>query len=75
ADVSIYIYSITGDLIWKRSYTGGTAGGSVTYNTVAWDGKNDAGQMVANGMYVYIITATEDGSERILKRARLVVYR
>lgn len=55
AAIKLLIYDITGRSIWQRNYMPGENGGTVV-NGVFWDGKNEFGEYVGNGAYVYIIT-------------------
>jgi len=66
-DTYIYIFDITGTLICRKSYPYGVPGGNQGVNRVYWDGKNDYGEIVANGVYPFKV-ATEGrtiGSGRI----------
>jgi flagellar hook assembly protein FlgD len=58
----IYIYDSLGELVRKLSWENG-------YNTVNWDGKNDNGQYVASGVYLWKI---KDDSKKVSK---LVIIR
>lgn len=51
-DVEIKIFTTNGQLVKTFSYTHASPG---TY-TVIWDAKNDAGQAIASGVYIYRIS-------------------
>ncbi|HWN81600.1 MAG TPA: hypothetical protein VNM87_05870, partial [Candidatus Udaeobacter sp.] len=51
APVAIEIFTLLGDRVWSRSIPAGEAGGQAGLNEVAWDGRNEAGQAVRNGVY------------------------
>jgi hypothetical protein len=71
ADIDIYIYTMSGDLIIKKVCpAGGVGGSSTTYNKVPWDGKDTSGNIVGNGMYIYFLV----NSGTVIKKSRLVVY-
>ncbi|HUN65408.1 MAG TPA: flagellar hook capping FlgD N-terminal domain-containing protein [Bacteroidota bacterium] len=53
ASVSVQVYDSSGTLV--RTISGGGLGSGD--NTVAWDGKNDAGTTVASGKYTFKVTA------------------
>ena len=50
-DVNVYIYDVGGDLVWK-GFTSGAA-------SISWDGKNHAGNLVAPGVYFYVVKDTQ----------------
>jgi len=39
-----------------------------------WDGRDSEGRTIANGTYLYTITA-DDGADRVRKKEALIVYR
>lgn len=49
--VDIEIFTLYGDRVWSRTLVGGTPGGRSGLNQVDWDGRNDAGAPVRNGVY------------------------
>jgi hypothetical protein len=56
-NVLFRIFTITGQLVWSRSYTQAEPQGKQGYHrigwdSVIWDGKNDIGQRVLNGVYI-----------------------
>ncbi len=53
SDVDIRIFTLTGDLVWTRKLTGLHRG--FYDRLVKWDGKNDKGQTVLNGVYLGVI--------------------
>ena len=57
ADVYIYFFDITGNLICRKFCQGGTSGGNQGINRVYWDGKNDFGETVANGVYLFRVAS------------------
>ncbi len=70
ADVSIKIYTIAGRLIKVINYVPGTVG----YNQIHWDGKDEDNDALANGVYFYKIIARcgDDVTENI---ERFIVMR
>jgi len=59
-DVSFYIYTLTGALVWSTSFTAsepqGTEGiHSNGSSVVIWDGRNDTGFQVLNGVYILVM--------------------
>jgi hypothetical protein len=55
SDVSLRVFSLAGELVkssWNRNLTN-LPGGEIYY--VVWDGKNDEGDTVLNGVYICVI--------------------
>ncbi len=70
ADISILIYSLNLELVKKWDlfdYAG-------YHDTVSWDGKDEQGDSVPNGVYVLIIKATA-GGESVKKMSKIAVLR
>lgn len=70
AEVVIRIFTISGRLIRILRGVPGRAG----YNQVRWDGRDADGHLLANGVYLYTVTA-DDGRKRVREKERLIVYR
>jgi hypothetical protein len=58
SDISLKIYTLLGELVWSVSFSatdpeglGGTHAGNII-----WDGRNEKGQKVLNGVYVAVLT-------------------
>ncbi len=54
-DVRVRIFSISGELIIDRQIAG--------QSSWVWDGKNERGEAVARGIYIYLITNSEGGKK------------
>jgi subtilisin family serine protease len=68
ADVDLRIVDMSGDLVYEKKYgIGETQAGS---NKKIWDGKNDLGQVVANGVYIVTVTA-----DKVTARNRVAVLK
>src|SRR3989339_585843 len=52
ANINLYIFSITGELLYKS-----TIASPLTSGTISWNGKNSNGKNVSPGIYSYIIIA------------------
>ncbi len=65
AEVTLYIYGVDGSLIWRLTLGHQPAG---MYHSksraVYWDGKNEAGEAVASGIYFYTFSAGDFTSTR-----------
>jgi len=51
SSVTITIYDLLGQEVWRESYRAGENGGKEV-NSVPWDGRNLSGKVVANGGYI-----------------------
>jgi len=73
SNIKIFIYTLLGDLVRKWKFSPGiTSKSKGQYegytNEIKWDGRNGDGHIVANGMYLCIISAKSDsGKEREIK--------
>lgn len=75
ADVSIYIYSISGEQLWSKHLSSGAIdGGSIGFNAVEWDGRNHYGEVVANGVYIGYLIA-RDGSSKKVGKVKIAVLK
>jgi hypothetical protein len=61
SSVTIDIYALTGELVWTKSIGSGQPGGTGTeggtWHEVEWNGRNDKGELVRNGVYLCKINA------------------
>jgi subtilisin family serine protease len=71
SDIYIYFFDISGSLLCRKFYSSGTSGGAQGTNRVYWDGKNDFGETVANGVYLFRI-ASED---RTIGKGKIIVLK
>ena len=69
-DVRIRVYTVSGRLVYERRENGMSPG----YHQLAWDGRDAEGDKLANGIYVYRITAHND-SRTASYEGRLVKLR
>jgi len=75
ADVTFRIYTLTGKLVWSRSFTSSDPQGSEGLHSlgrtpVTWDGRNDGGRKVLNGVYILVM---ETGYGEVAKTKIAVV--
>jgi hypothetical protein len=73
ANIDIFIFNITGEIIKKITINQGEEGGLGQRNVVKWDGVTDQGNIVSNGVYIGNIVAR--GENRVLSKFKLTVYR
>ena len=70
AEVTIKVYTVAGELIKTIGSTAAQAG----YHEIPWDGRNDYGEKLANGVYLYRIVVNS-GKETVSLVKKLAVLR
>lgn len=70
ASITIEIFTITGEKIKTINTTG-----LIGFNKVLWGGINDRGELVANGVYIYRITAQSISGEKHVIKGKMAVLR
>ncbi|MBB30658.1 MAG: hypothetical protein CME25_17350, partial [Gemmatimonadetes bacterium] len=70
AEVTLRIYTVTGRLVRILDNLPGRTG----FNQARWDGSDADGHPLANGAYLYTVTA-DDGTVRVRVKERFIVYR
>jgi flagellar hook assembly protein FlgD len=64
--VDLKIYTLLGQLVKSENRNVSNQPAPSSYTGITWDGRNDAGQTVLNGVYIgYIKINYEDGSSRV----------
>jgi hypothetical protein len=71
SNITLSIHDVAGTTIAKRNLSAGTNGGRAGYNEVPWDGRSDAGDVVGNGIYIYLVIA--DG--KVVAKGKLTVLK
>jgi hypothetical protein len=69
SDIKLVIYNEKGKAAWQRNFSAGAEGGKMKQNNVFWNGKNDLGYYMGNGIYGYSIAS----GGKVLARGRLTV--
>jgi len=69
SNVTITIYDLFGQEVWHESYASGENGGKKVDNSVAWDGRNLSGKVVANGGYICRIWVEKEKRHMVRKIA------
>ncbi|HEU4366462.1 MAG TPA: FlgD immunoglobulin-like domain containing protein, partial [Candidatus Krumholzibacteria bacterium] len=75
ANVTLRIFTLTGGLVFEKTFASGQQGGTAGLNTFAWDGRNGDGQVVATGGYVLQIQANGNGETLHSMRRKIAVVR
>jgi hypothetical protein len=70
-EVSLRVYTTAGRKVYERSLLPGEV--NIGFNTIPWDGRDQNGDAVANGVYFYKVTALQGGKrvEVVEKLARM----
>jgi len=71
SNVEFRIFTITGEEVHYHKYLSGSQGGKSGTNQIQWDGRNTAGEMVLNGVYVTMLNVLSTGETASLKLAVL----
>ncbi len=72
-NVTIYVFDVTGKLVWKNNYQSGFNGGKAGYNEVEWNGFDNFNNMLTND--VYLIRIVESGTGRVMGKGKLVIVK
>src|SRR4029450_6403675 len=57
ANVTLKIYAMTGDLVHEESIPSGDPRAQSGPQETTWDGRNDKGEVVRNGVYMCVLNA------------------
>lgn len=68
-NTKIYLFDLSGNLIWQKSYLAGENGGKSGANNPPWDGKDHFGANVPNGVYLYQIVT----DNRVIAKGKIIV--
>jgi flagellar hook assembly protein FlgD len=64
--MSVTVYDLAGHVVWASELANVTK--------IVWNGKDDGGAFVANGAYIYLVTAT-DGTDTFDGKGTLFINR
>lgn len=66
SNVEFKIFTLTGELVYEKYFSAGNEGGITGENDLYWDGRNESGYIVNNGVYIaYIKNMTTDETAKI----------
>ncbi|MFA4843833.1 MAG: hypothetical protein WC632_02650 [Candidatus Margulisiibacteriota bacterium] len=66
AELKFYLFDLSGALVWKKELSNATAG------VVRWNGRDHFGGVAPNGVYIYLLQVSANGSTEI-KRGKVIV--
>lgn len=64
SDVTLTIYDLLGEVVWRKEFKAGEPGGEAGVNMVEWWGKNGAGRTVGNGGYICLVKSKREELKR-----------
>ncbi len=67
--IEFRVFTLTGEEVFAKTYPEGTPGTETGEHELFWDGRNNDGRMVLNGVYIAIITNTRTGDQARIKIA------
>jgi hypothetical protein len=70
-NTQLVLFDMSGNLLLKRDFLAGANGAQGGANSVAWDGKNNYGEVLASGLYLYQIV--QDG--KLISRGKVAILR
>jgi hypothetical protein len=73
ANVTVQIYTLQGNLVWREQFAMGGTGGAAGLNQITWDGRNGDGDLVASGGYVIVVESDGNGESQVMRRKIAVV--
>lgn len=72
-ELNIKIYSVAGRLIKELNLLPSALGSNLNFTTVHWDGRDEDGDLVANGVYIYkVIIKKGDKTKNITQKLAIV---
>ncbi len=72
-DVQVQVFTVTGKVVWSKSETL-PAEGTFLSRKISWDGKDDFGDRIGKGVYVYKLTVRSSvTNKRVEKFEKLVI--
>ncbi len=69
SSVEFRVFTLTGEEVYARDLLEGTEGTAAGENEIMWDGRNNAGHMVRNGVYIVSIKVVRTGEYARMKVA------
>lgn len=67
--VEFRILTLIGEEVYSRDFAAGNEGARPGQNSVFWDGRNDEGHIVLNGVYIVVVSQPDTDTRATLKLA------
>ena len=68
-NTKIYLFDLSGNLIWQKSYLAGENGAKSGENNPPWNGTDLYGRRVPNGVYIYQVVA----DRKVIAKGKVIV--
>ena len=72
-DVSLLVFNISAELVYKQDLPSGSNGGKDGDNSVTWNGSNSFGEVCANG--VYFARLVDKATGKIIAKGKIAIQR
>jgi thermitase len=72
---TIYLFDLSGNLVWQKSFAAGEQGGKAGLNLAPWNGSSQFGEVVPNGVYLFKIVAQVFGQKKVIGSGKVIVLR
>ncbi len=76
-EISLRIYTLTGQMVYRQDIPSGSQGAHAGYNTVTWDGRStfysNGRERLPNGTYICQVIGTINGKKQSLGKLKIVI--
>lgn len=72
---TIYLFDLSGNLVWQKSFGAGEQGGKAGQNLAPWNGLNLFGESVPGGVYLFKVVAQSGGSKKVIGSGKIIILR
>ena len=72
---TIYLFDLSGNLVWQKSFAAGEQGGKAGLNLAPWNGSSQFGEVVPNGVYLFKIVSQVFGQKKVIGSGKVIVLR
>jgi len=69
----IYLFDLSGNLVWQKSFAAGEQGGKAGLNLAPWNGRSQFGEIVPNGVYLFKIVSLVFGQKKVIGSGKVIV--
>lgn len=73
--LELYVFNLAIEPVYHHQWLLGEEGTHFGYNEIPWNGRNNFGEMVTNGVYLYQLVAKDKGRKKVLAKGKIAVLR
>jgi len=73
--VTIYLFDLSGNMVWQKSFSAGEQGGKAGQNLAPWNGLNLFGEMVEGGVYLFKIVSQTGSAKKVIGSGKIIILR